>query len=1068
MLINGAWDMSPGQYGTGATREIPAGWDTGHDLPNNVEGYGRVDLEHTLFPGSGWGDDPARKLVVHDVSPGLTTGSADAYTFTVTSAANPLTVTLAWTDPFAATGAGVKLVNNLDLDVRSPGGATRYQPNRRDTTFTSIDTVNNVEQVIVTSPASGAWSIRVLGTGVPGNGQSGTTTQPYALVISGIACWMAPPTGVVAAANGATRIDVSWAAVAGAAEYRVYRSLTQGSGYAYVGTTTAPATSYADTTVAVGQTYYYVVRSYGSGASACESADSVEVSQSPCGLPPFFGGITGVSSACSLTLSWGPAILQCSGSTSATFNVYRSTSSGFIPDAAHRIASGVIGGSYSDSSGLVTGTTYYYRVRAVDARNGAEDANPVEMSGSVSASGTPINEAFAAGDPPSGWSLVNGGTGTQRWSTSATGRPATPAGWTVPFEWINLSADTNAQTEDDHLVTPSFDCTGAATVTLSFWQYLNSGATTRQGLVDVSSDGGATWTNVATYSATTGPTNPPGTPATSIDITSAAESSANVQVRFRYRGTRPTTAGTRYWLVDTVTVTRTCPGAGSQNPSQLRFFTAKATSGGVKLEWLNPAAPYASTMVRIRPDGTPTGPADGTQVCSQAGGGAGTHDTCSQAALANGAAYYFAGFAANGTLYSARRAALSRPFDTAGPVKWAFSTGASSLTPPGVWPGAIGTGEVMAVSNDRTLYAMNPTTGATGGDWPSGWTPLAMNGPSQDRPGMVPFAVSPATRVIYLSSQDGHVYCADADTGSQLWSSNNSGDALQGSPSAVFTAYGGAANWLFAGTRNAAADNKLYCLSPTTGQVQASAAGTFDNGGGANGIGIVSAQPLVDYGNSRVYFTSRARAGGSTRTVWCVTFNGSGLTGALAGFAPPVLGDVDSTPILFKPASETTLPKRLYVGTNASRLYALNPATGATLWSIAGSPFLDLADGPVKGYVNPEGGSNRMYLSTTNKVWCVSDDGTSASVVWSLTLPGSGVTPSTPMFLPVANNLLVGSSNGRLYQLDTTQNPPPLTKYVTLGAGDAAVGSPAFDVVNNVVYAGTEAGVVYAVSWPLP
>jgi hypothetical protein len=133
-LINGAWDMNPGQYGTGGTQEIVPGWDPGITLPNNVEGYGRVDVERSLFPGSGWTDAPSRKLKVHDVTPGLPTGQSSNYTFDVGGNGDPLIVTLVWTDPQAATGAGSKLVNNLDLTVTAPGGATTYFPNGVDKT----------------------------------------------------------------------------------------------------------------------------------------------------------------------------------------------------------------------------------------------------------------------------------------------------------------------------------------------------------------------------------------------------------------------------------------------------------------------------------------------------------------------------------------------------------------------------------------------------------------------------------------------------------------------------------------------------------------------------------------------------------------------------------------------------------------------------------------------------------------------------------------------------------------------------------------------------------------------
>ena len=158
-LVNGAWDMAPGQYGGAAPQpEIPPTWDrtAGRDLPNNAEGYGRVDLEASLFPGSGWGRNAARVMTVRDVAAGLSTGGRGSHSFIVGSSTDPLIVTLVWTDPYAVAGAGTKLVNDLDLEVTSPSGR-RYTVNRVDTYVTAPtdftrDTRNNVEQVKVTSP----------------------------------------------------------------------------------------------------------------------------------------------------------------------------------------------------------------------------------------------------------------------------------------------------------------------------------------------------------------------------------------------------------------------------------------------------------------------------------------------------------------------------------------------------------------------------------------------------------------------------------------------------------------------------------------------------------------------------------------------------------------------------------------------------------------------------------------------------------------------------------------------------------------------------------------------------
>ncbi len=67
VLINGAVDISPGQYGTGAAREIPA------QRPNPVTGWGRVDLREALAP------QPPRQIWLQDHTAGLTTGGSAIY-----------------------------------------------------------------------------------------------------------------------------------------------------------------------------------------------------------------------------------------------------------------------------------------------------------------------------------------------------------------------------------------------------------------------------------------------------------------------------------------------------------------------------------------------------------------------------------------------------------------------------------------------------------------------------------------------------------------------------------------------------------------------------------------------------------------------------------------------------------------------------------------------------------------------------------------------------------------------------------------------------------------------------
>ncbi len=116
-LVNGAANMAPGQYGTGGGQEIA------NSRPTNAAGWGRVDLGASLFPAA------PRTMRYHDEKPGLTTGNSRTYRYSVTSSAQPLRVTLAWTDYPGSAAAGGGLVNDLDLHIVGPGGATYYPNN---------------------------------------------------------------------------------------------------------------------------------------------------------------------------------------------------------------------------------------------------------------------------------------------------------------------------------------------------------------------------------------------------------------------------------------------------------------------------------------------------------------------------------------------------------------------------------------------------------------------------------------------------------------------------------------------------------------------------------------------------------------------------------------------------------------------------------------------------------------------------------------------------------------------------------------------------------------------------
>jgi len=77
------------------------------------------------------------------------------------------------------------------------------------------------------------------------------------------------PTGVNATAESSSSITVSWTAISNASGYYVYRSSSAADTYTKVGTTSD--TSYMDTGLSVGTTYYYKVSAYNSDGESPQS-----------------------------------------------------------------------------------------------------------------------------------------------------------------------------------------------------------------------------------------------------------------------------------------------------------------------------------------------------------------------------------------------------------------------------------------------------------------------------------------------------------------------------------------------------------------------------------------------------------------------------------------------------------------------------------------------------------------------------------------------------------------------------------------------------------------------------
>ena len=416
---------------------------------------------------------------------------------------------------------------------------------------------------------SGSWTTRIASFSFD---ECGCTDPPAA------------PGGASATINGNNRIDVSWNSVAGATEYRVYRAEGACPQSAYSLITTTTGLTYADTAVSGGVTYAYVVTAYDAGAacesvfSNCDSATATGV----CAVPPSFAGLESVTdlqqSACSLSLSWSAASLNCG--TAVNYNVYRSTSSGFTPGAGNLIATCVSGTSYLDTD-VSSGSTYYYVVRAEDnsgngsgpCSGGNEDGNTAEFSGSPTGPETTVfSDDIESGAGAWATSALPADTGTAAWGIVTTDSNSPVSSW--------FCSDQSSVKDQVVAMAASVSIPAGAPGVLEFFHSYNTESTFDGGVLEYSTNGGGSWSDIGSgritengynstistsYSSPIGGRsawsgNSGGFLRTTVDLSDFAGQS----IRFRWRMACDNSVAATGWWVDDVVIRTNgdCGGTG--------------------------------------------------------------------------------------------------------------------------------------------------------------------------------------------------------------------------------------------------------------------------------------------------------------------------------------------------------------------------------------------------------------------------------------------------------------------------------------------------------------------------
>ncbi len=490
----------------------------------------------------------------------------------------------------------------------------------------------------------------------------------------------------------------------------------------------------------------------------------------------------------------------------------------------------------------------------------------------------------------------------------------------------------------------------------------------------------------------------------------------------------------------------------------LEAFTALATNNQVRLEFSTTATGLCAGIRILRnsidfpPDPHATG-APNVWI-----GGAdfpcpGSHEAdFTDLAVSNGTDYLYSAWVKDaGGSFSIAKNVKSAPFDnTTGPVKWAYSTGATSMSEAGLRI-AGGQVSVYVVSNDTLAHAINGGGGANGGWWLDNAKPYPLGLPSQVKPPVVPFQVGAVPGgALFVTSQDGNVYAINASSMNEIWNAPV-GEMVTGAASGIFANFGGAKHLVFAGSRNTISpSSEFLAYNVDDGAPE----WVFDNNPGGT-IGPILGGSSVDYAGQRVFFGSRQ--GTSLQTIWALDIS---QDDQVSLDWSKNIGEVDGTPVFL--SSPTP---RVAVGTNGGTVELLDAnALGASLWL---SPY-STGDGSVKGFVFPHthAGIRYFMFSTSSRVTSIrhNGDGVDPTLHWQLPF----VSPSTPIALPGTTSALVGSGDGRLYLITGIDTSTPLTVPLQLGDGSASVGVPTFDVVNRVIYVGTEDGVIRAIAYPFP
>lgn len=334
----------------------------------------------------------------------------------------------------------------------------------------------------------------------------------------------ARPTGVVAIA-GDGQVTLRWSKTYGASAHNVYWS-TSPAVTTRTGTLEQQISNPATITgLASGTPYYFIVTAVNAAGEGLASGPAV-VAMPFLTAPNAPAGVTVQATSGQARVAW-QTVSGASG-----YNLYWSTTPGQAFSSGTKVTGATSGYVVS---GLTNGTTYFV---AVTATNGAGEGAP-----SAEAQATPYqSNAYDFDDHTlQGWMSIGS------WGVVC-GTPNSGAFHSAECSSkSSLAIEGHANNSETYIVSPTIDLTGSASPVLTFWHRYILEDGYDFGRVEVSTDMGASWVTLRTYTGTDVSWPP-------VTISLQGYSASSVLIRFRV-----TTDGSIQsdgWYIDDIVISR--------------------------------------------------------------------------------------------------------------------------------------------------------------------------------------------------------------------------------------------------------------------------------------------------------------------------------------------------------------------------------------------------------------------------------------------------------------------------------------------------------------------------------